>query len=216
MLPRSFMSNKPFVVVVGIDYSPLAERALHAAFKQAQEHTPAELHVVHVSPPTTANEGAFLATEPLGSTELKDQLISHVSAFVLEQDPASAVNICVVSHVLVDTPAVGLTTLAASLEANLIVVGTHGRSGVARLLLGSVAEGVMRQAGCPVLVVPPAREALKVPRIAPPCPRCVEARQATAGRVLWCQQHREKHGQRHTYHQSDRVGAETNMPLVVR
>ncbi|HKY36726.1 MAG TPA: universal stress protein [Polyangiaceae bacterium] len=210
------MSSKPFVIVVGIDYSPLAERALQAAFKQAQQHAPAEVHVTHVAPPIKEDEGAFLATGPLSLNELKDQLVTYMRSFVLKLDAASAANIRVISHVLVDTPMLGLTSLASSLEANLIVVGTHGRSGVARLLLGSVAEGVVRQAPCPVLVIPPEREALNVPNIEPPCPLCVEERQATAGRELWCQQHREHHGRRHTYHQFDRVGAETNMPLVMR
>src|SRR5439155_13561294 len=44
---------------------------------------------------------------------------------------------------------------AASLPADLIVLGTHGRSGFEHLLLGSVAEKVLRQARCPVLTVPP-------------------------------------------------------------
>ena len=44
---------------------------------------------------------------------------------------------------------------AASLPANLIVMGTHGRGGFERLLLGSVAEKVLRKASCPVLTVPP-------------------------------------------------------------
>jgi nucleotide-binding universal stress UspA family protein len=210
------MSNKPFVIVVGIDYSPLAERALQAAFEQARQHAPTELHVAHVVPPIKEGEGAFLAAGPLSLNELKDQLVTYVSSFVLKQDVAPASNIRVISHVLVDRPMLGLTSLASALEAELIVVGTHGRNGVARWLLGSVAEGVVRQATCPVLVIPPEPQALNVPSIEPPCPLCVEERRATRGRELWCQQHREKHGQRHTYHQSDRAGADTNMPLVMR
>ena len=48
------MPNKPFVVVVGTDYSPHASRALRVAFEQASRATPAELHVVHVA--LTADE----------------------------------------------------------------------------------------------------------------------------------------------------------------
>lgn len=47
---------------------------------------------------------------------------------------------------------------AKSLHADLIVMGTHGRSGFQHLLLGSVAESVVRNAPCPVLVVPPLRK----------------------------------------------------------
>jgi nucleotide-binding universal stress UspA family protein len=52
-------------------------------------------------------------------------------------------------------PAVRILERAASLPADLIVMGTHGRGGFERLLLGSVAEKVLRKASCPVLTVPP-------------------------------------------------------------
>lgn len=52
---------------------------------------------------------------------------------------------------------------AAELPADLIVMGTHGRSGVERLLLGSVAERVLRKAPCPVLTVPPRATAVRPP-----------------------------------------------------
>ena len=52
-------------------------------------------------------------------------------------------------------PAAGsIIEAAATLPAALVVVGTHGRTGLARWVLGSVAERVMRQAPCSVLVVP--------------------------------------------------------------
>ena len=210
------MSNKPFVIVVGIDYSTYAERALCAALAQARRHAPTELHVAHVAPPAVGGEEAFLATSPLSLSELKDELAVHVSSFLRKLDGAATGDVRIISHVVVDTPARGLTTLASELEADLIAVGTHGRTGVFRWLLGSVAEGVVRHAPCAVLVIPPERRAPLVPAIAPPCPRCVEERRVTAGRELWCEQHRARYGRAHTYHQSDRVGAETNLPLVMR
>jgi hypothetical protein len=89
---------------------------------------------------------------------------------------------------------------ASDLLANLVVVGTHGRRGLSRMVLGSVAEAVVRNAGCPVLVVRPQMHEQAVPRIEPPCPRCVEARSKSEGREFWCEQHAEKHGRRHTYY----------------
>jgi nucleotide-binding universal stress UspA family protein len=209
------MSKKVFVAVVGIDYSSHSERALRAAFELARQHTAAELHVTHVAPAIDIGDGAYLGTAPLSLSELKDQLVEYLSALSRKSNGALD-GVRVVPHVLAGKPMLELARLASDFEADLIVVGSHGRSGVARGLLGSVAEGVMRQATCPVLIVPPEPEALEVPSIEPPCPHCVEERRASAGRELWCQQHREKHGLRHTYHQSDRVGAETNMPLVMR
>jgi hypothetical protein len=84
------------------------------------------------------------------------------------------------------------------------------------MLVGSVAELTVRLAPCPVLVVRPKARPAPIPVIEPPCPRCVETRAATGGKEFWCEQHRERHGQRHTYHQGDRASAETNLPLIGR
>jgi len=119
----------------------------------------------------------------------------------------------VVSHLRSNAAGREIAQLAVDLEADLVVVGTHGRTGLARILLGSVAHAVVTQAPCPVLVVRP-KQASLVPGIEPPCPRCLETRRLTGGTQLWCDQHRAHHGQRHTYHQEDRVGQETNFPLV--
>jgi nucleotide-binding universal stress UspA family protein len=50
-------------------------------------------------------------------------------------------------------PAAEISRIALQTHADLIVMGTHGRSGLERLLMGSVTEGVMRQANCPVLTL---------------------------------------------------------------
>ena len=56
-----------------------------------------------------------------------------------------------------------IARIAKDTPADLIVMGTHGRSGFSRLLMGSVAEGVLREVACPVLFVkaPKATEAKK-------------------------------------------------------
>ncbi len=66
---------------------------------------------------------------------------------------ASAAGVAIETK-LVDAPIIsGLVDYARRMKADAIVVGSHGRSGLPRLLLGSVAEGLMRHAGVPVLVV---------------------------------------------------------------
>ena len=90
--------------------------------------------------------------------------------------------------------------LAKTLLASAVIVGTHGRKGFQRMVMGSVAESVVRNAGCPVLVTRPQMHHQPIPRIEPPCPRCVERRAQTHGDQLWCEQHSEKHGRRHTYY----------------
>jgi hypothetical protein len=43
----------------------------------------------------------------------------------------------------------------------------------------------------------------------------VETRRSSQGAEFWCEQHRERHGRRHTYHQGDRTSSDSNFPLVV-
>ncbi len=56
-------------------------------------------------------------------------------------------------EVRIGSPAAEIVAAATALHADLVCVGTHGRGGLARVLLGSVAEHVLRQAPCPVLTV---------------------------------------------------------------
>ena len=217
------MTSKPYVVVAGTDFSPDAARALQTAFEYARREAPAELHVAHVAFAVVTEPTRWflpevdLATMPAQTLdELNARLLSHIDA-VLGPQVRRESGVRVIGHAMVDVPSVGLSQLASELEADLLVVGSHGLRGIARWVLGSVAESTLRTATCPVLIIPPPpHDAVPVPKIEPPCPRCVEARKASAGGEMWCEQHRERHGRRHSYYQTDRVGAETNMPLVVR
>lgn len=221
-------TNKPYVIVVGIDYSPAGDLALDRAFRIAADRHDAEVHIVHVLQSLTALtpiEGTVgtIAPDATTLTAASEQLRRHADQRLqkfAELAPAGGTPgplfLRAVSHLRLDAPAHEIAQLASDLEADLVVVGTHGRRGAARLLLGSVAESVVRLAPCPVLVEREKSVDQSVPRIEPACPRCVEARRASAGAELWCEQHRERHGRRHTYHQVDRVGAETNFPLTLR
>jgi nucleotide-binding universal stress UspA family protein len=70
---------------------------------------------------------------------------------------AAHARVALENHVLRtrDTAAQTIVDMARQLHCNLIVLGTHGRSGVVRALIGSVAEGVARHSNVPVLLVPP-------------------------------------------------------------
>jgi hypothetical protein len=90
-------------------------------------------------------------------------------------------------------------------------VGTHGRTGLKRLVLGSVAERVLKTARCPVVVMRPKdhENAGEVPDILPPCPDCVTTREASNGATMWCKRHSEHHIRPHRYsysHHSDPRG----------
>ncbi|MGC4094855.1 MAG: universal stress protein [Polyangiaceae bacterium] len=212
---------KPFVSVVGFDFSESAELAFDQAFELTLSHARAELHVLYVVPPISLAPAALAplaaAIPPEHADAVADRLKQAVDTRLLKlTEKRAAPGLRVVSHLRLDDAAGALAQLAVDLNADLLVVGTHGRRGVSRLLLGSVAHGVLTLAPCPVLVVRPKRVAPPEPSIEPACPRCAATRAETKGAELWCAQHRERHGRRHTYHQGDRIGAETNFPLVVR
>jgi nucleotide-binding universal stress UspA family protein len=222
---KNLMKSEPYIVLVGMDFSELADRALAEAFDLAGHREHAEIHIVSIVPligvdTNLAGEGS-LQTGGVNRLESElERLRAHVQlrleAFVaLVAKRGGKVSGRIVSHVRMDTPATGIAQLAADLKASLIVIGTHGRHGLARLLMGSVAETTIRYARCPVLVVPPQEEAREV-KIEPACPECLRSRAAPNSQELWCAQHREHHGRRHTYHQTDRAGAETNFPLVTQ
>jgi universal stress protein A len=77
-----------------------------------------------------------------------DALTARVAA-------ARAAGVCARFSLRVGTPPEEIVAAAAEEKARMIVVGTHGRSGLDRLLLGSVAERVIRRAPCPVVTVRP-------------------------------------------------------------
>jgi nucleotide-binding universal stress UspA family protein len=211
------------IIVVGVDFSETSELAVQEAFLAAAQRKDAEVHLVNVVQTYGAQVSYEMPVDAsaltvLTMTEARARLRRYADqalARFLAQNPNQGFA-RVVAHLRFDGIADEIAQLAADLEADLVVVGTHGRRGLSRLLLGSTAEATVRLAPCPVLVVRPKRLPEAAPRIEPPCPRCVETRRASGGQEMWCEQHRERHGQRHTYHQRDRIGSDAEMPLVIR
>ena len=212
-----------YVIVVGVDFSEASELAVHRAFELASEHAQAEVHLVNVvqtygpqvayEMPMDASALTVLTVAEARTrfTHYADQALARYTA----QNPGKRVA-RTFTHVRFDSIADEIAQIAADLEADLVVVGTHGRRGLSRVLLGSSAEATVRLAPCPVLVVRPKALPVAVPQIEPPCPDCVRTRQETGGAEIWCEQHRQRHGQRHTYHQGDRTSGDFEMPLVMR
>lgn len=219
-------AKKPYVIVVAIDYSESGTLAFHRALELAAEKPSARVHVINVLPVYQSGMNVDgVGGAWAGSLPSVEAATARLTAYVTQEATAFrnahpgeelAFLATIVAHQRLEIPSEEIAQLAADLDADLVVLGTHGRRGMSRLLLGSVAEATVRLAPCPVLVVRPKAIPAPAPAIEPPCPRCVEARAASGGKEFWCEQHRERHGQRHTYHQGDRVGADTNMPLVAR
>jgi nucleotide-binding universal stress UspA family protein len=101
----------------------------------------AELHVVNV---TEGEEDKSLPMplDAIGEWLGREELLSDLESLPLSQKQVEA-----------DDPAERLLAYVEDLDIDLVVMGTHGRSGVRRMLLGSVTEAVARRAPCPVLAV---------------------------------------------------------------
>jgi nucleotide-binding universal stress UspA family protein len=122
-------------ILFGTDFSPASEAARRVAVDMARE-AGATLHVVHVVPSVT---------DPSLPAEQLTELAKAVDGGLR------------VTTALLDGSAGGeIVRYAQEQQIDLIVVGTHGRTGFSRALLGSVAESVVRLAPCLVLSVPAA------------------------------------------------------------
>lgn len=155
------MASKPYVIVVGTDYSAHGYRAVRAAAREAAKHPYAKLYIVHVVPSATpdhdlppiafAGFGSRLGADQYGDSFAK--LDEHAAAAL--SNLALPPTLSVETMVLEGDPALELMELGWKLRANLTVVGTRGRQHTATWALGSVAEMVVRQATSPVLVIGP-------------------------------------------------------------
>ncbi|MGH3193159.1 MAG: universal stress protein [Streptosporangiaceae bacterium] len=139
-------------IVVGVDSSVHSERALSWAMKEAAvRHADLTVLTVHPAVPSLAtgnpeNYGEGLAPMERDRTAA-EELVTKVASELGEQRPAS-----VTVRVVNDSPAKAL--IDASQDADMLVVGSRGTGGFARLLMGSVSSQVTHHAACPVVVVP--------------------------------------------------------------
>jgi nucleotide-binding universal stress UspA family protein len=127
------------------DFSDRSEFAFRLACSLARDYG-ARLIVLHVAVPPVAVYGeGMMAPAPEGNLdELRQQL-----ELLLPRDPRVGVE-----HRLVEGDAAAeILQAAKDTGSDVIVMGTHGRTGLGRLLLGSVAEQVVRRAACPVVTV---------------------------------------------------------------
>jgi nucleotide-binding universal stress UspA family protein len=126
------------------DFSDRSEGAFHLACSLARHHG-ARLIVLHVIPPPICHGEVVARQQPDGYREQMWDWLSRL------QPPDPGVDI---DHRLTDgDPAAEILRVAQDDCCDLIVMGTHGRTGLGRLLMGSVAEQVVRKASCPVLTV---------------------------------------------------------------
>ena len=141
----------PARVLVGVDFSDPSRTALDFGARLARQCA-AELHVSHVE------DALLVAGARESGVDLRADTDAELRQFVAATTGKGAA-VCHVSEGvtadgLIGTPVDGLVAEALRIHADVIVVGSHGMSGAARLVYGTTTEGLLRRARCPVLVVP--------------------------------------------------------------
>jgi nucleotide-binding universal stress UspA family protein len=131
-------------ILCPVDFSDNSKPAFQLACALARDYA-ARLHVVHVvAPPVVYGEGMVFVT----SEKSKEELLRK-----LKDLQASEPQLDIDYHLREGESFLEILDVAKRLKSDLIVMGTHGWTGLTRLLMGSVAEQVMRKALCPVLTI---------------------------------------------------------------
>jgi nucleotide-binding universal stress UspA family protein len=135
------------------DFSDFSRRALDHAVAIARwyESTITLLHVCTSAPVVAYVPGSQVLPSAMLTPEDQEALLASLKRFAEDEAGASVPVEFAIAEGHTTTE---IVAKANAMPADLLVLGTHGRSGFERLVLGSVAEKVLRKAGCPVLTVP--------------------------------------------------------------
>jgi nucleotide-binding universal stress UspA family protein len=145
-----------YKMVVGVDYSEPSQAAIRAALDLAL-HRDAQIYAVTVA------EGYGPGRPSLESEEMRQTFHDEAQRTLerwlgreldeLDQRGTKLNRRRIAATVDFGKPADAIIAMADDISADLVVVGTHGRKGIERLVMGSVAKDVLRRAPCPVLIV---------------------------------------------------------------
>ena len=149
------MSTHISPVVVGFDFSHSGSAALHRAVTLAARAPFHVLHVVCAIDPRSAIPSipAYSGVDYMYAARVQEALTVEIQSELDKADVRARVHFFV--HARIGKPAQEILDLARSVGADLIIVGSNGITGIERMLLGSVSERVVREAGCTVEVARP-------------------------------------------------------------
>lgn len=136
---------KQKTILVPFDFSEDSLDAVRAALLMSEKRE--DVHVLHVLAQFPPTDPVYIWDENADAKRME-----HVRENMGEEMKKLGVE-NVHLNVAVGNPATVITELADEINADLIVIPSHGRTGVKRLMLGSVAERVVRLAHCPVFVL---------------------------------------------------------------
>ena len=140
-------------ILVPTDFSTPSDVALEYARVMARQFG-ASLHIIHVIEDPTLEGGlgpdTMVPPSPETRTARLHDALERLSHRVTAEDRA---NLLARTEVIFGKPSPTIVNYASDNGFDLIVMGTHGRAGIAHLLMGSVAELVVRNATCPVMTI---------------------------------------------------------------
>ena len=141
------MRNVMTRILVPTDFSPLSDQALACALTLAHRFG-ASLHLLHVVNRPLLAEGLAAEASMSSGTGIKLDMVEDARQRLLAVTPEGAT-----ADVAFGYPATSIVEHASRSGVDLIVMGSHGRTGIAHVLLGGVAEAIVRTAPCPVLTL---------------------------------------------------------------
>ena len=139
-------------ILIAVDNSTCAEKAAKAGYEMANLYQAevALLNIIEPTPPIASPDFGFAPTiVDIYDNNVED---SHVLLKEIEKGFGNGSKTTYLS--VLDTASHGILQQAEEWNADLIVIGTHGRTGLNHFLMGSVAEHVARKSACPVLIIP--------------------------------------------------------------
>jgi nucleotide-binding universal stress UspA family protein len=132
-------------ILCPLDFSENSQAALSYASSLAKE-AGAKLYLIHVDDSQVPYDAGFAAyVAPPDNTETLTENLMAIRPTIESVDYEH--------RLLTGHPADAIIDFSKDHQIDLIVMGTHGRTGVARLVMGSIAEAIVRRADCPVLTV---------------------------------------------------------------
>jgi nucleotide-binding universal stress UspA family protein len=138
-------------ILCPIDFSDFSRRALNHATAIAHWYGATVTRLNVQSSPAMAMAGPEMLPVMVVTAETRADLVAAMTRFAQDEAVSTVPYRCEIRE---GAPANEILASASEIPSDLIVMGTHGRSGFERLVLGSVAEKVLRKAACPVLTVP--------------------------------------------------------------
>lgn len=139
--------TRPIQVVVAYDFSPSAEEALLRAVDVAARAPQHVLHIVFALDPPLYTRHITASDAAQVQTDVQARMVAVLAG----REAAAEIQYFI--HARIGHPAEEILAVAEDVGADLLFIGSHGKTGVERFLMGSVSERVVREARCPVMVV---------------------------------------------------------------